>query len=37
MDAIATTYRYLDEEELAKQKRDKTANAKAGKAKAPKK
>jgi type IV pilus assembly protein PilO len=29
MDAIATTYRYLDEEELAKQKRDKAAKAKA--------
>lgn len=31
MDAIATTYRYLDEEELAKQKRDKAAKTKAGK------
>jgi type IV pilus assembly protein PilO len=31
MDVIATTYRYLDEEELAKQKRDKAAKAKAGK------
>lgn len=29
MDAIATTYRYLDEEELAKQKREKAAKAKA--------
>jgi type IV pilus assembly protein PilO len=32
MDAIATTYRYLDEEELAKQKRDKAAKAKSVKA-----
>lgn len=33
MDAVATTYRYLDEEELAKQKREKAAanKAKAGK------
>jgi type IV pilus assembly protein PilO len=29
MDAIATTYRYLDDEELAKQKRDRAAKAKA--------
>lgn len=29
MDAVATTYRYLDEEELAKQKREKAAKAKA--------
>lgn len=33
MDAIATTYRYLDEEELAKQKREKAAKAAAGKGK----
>ncbi len=30
MDATATTYRYLDEEELAKQRREKAAKAKAG-------
>ena len=30
MDATATTYRYLDEEELAKQRREKVAKAKAG-------
>jgi type IV pilus assembly protein PilO len=30
MDAVATTYRYLDEEELAKQRRDKAAKAKSG-------
>ncbi len=30
MDGIATTYRYLDEEEVAKQKREKAAKAKAG-------
>lgn len=29
MDAIATTYRYLDEEELAKQRKEKAASAKA--------
>jgi type IV pilus assembly protein PilO len=34
MDAVATTYRYLDEEEVAKQKREKAAKAKgAGQAK----
>lgn len=30
MDAVAVTYRYLDEEELAKQKKDKAAAAKKG-------
>lgn len=30
MDAVATTYRYLDEEEVAKQRRDKAARAKSG-------
>lgn len=30
MDAIATTYRYLDEEELARQRREKAAKAKGG-------
>lgn len=30
MDALAVTYRYLDEEEVAKQKREKAAQAKAG-------
>lgn len=30
MDAVATTYRYLDEEEVARQRREKTAKAKSG-------
>jgi len=30
MDALAVTYRYLDDEEVARQKRDKAAKAKAG-------
>lgn len=33
MDALAVTYRYLDEQEIAKQKKDKAAKAKAGGAK----